>query len=353
MNKLLFKITNKGKGIFDILIYDSIGVSYRGGITASFVLSELKKIDGAKEINLRVNSPGGDVFEGIAIYNVIRRSSAIITTYIDGIAASMGSIIALAGSKVYMSSNARFMTHRVTASMNGDATDFQEHSQTLTSLEDTLAGIYATKTGLTVDQAKKRYMQKGVDKWMTANEALKEKLIDGVIEDTAKVTTPLNASPEKAWKDFNQKLSFKNRNMDLKATLINKFKLTNEATDEEIIEAVDQLHSNVNKIQDDAINNLVDEAIRDKKINFSQKPFFVGAAKNDLEATRKVLDLMPKFNKPTDIINRNQSPITGKNNVESTSKDKSQWTLNDWRKNAPNELRNNPELFNSLIEKEK
>src|SRR5919109_4674225 len=83
----------------EILIYDEIGIF---GISAKNFITELKSLKNVSQITLGINSPGGDVFDGIAIYNALKRHGAKVTTRIDGIAASIASVIAMAGEKIQM-----------------------------------------------------------------------------------------------------------------------------------------------------------------------------------------------------------------------------------------------------------
>ncbi|MCR1183786.1 head maturation protease, ClpP-related, partial [Escherichia coli] len=86
----------------DIYIYDEIGF---WGVTAKQFISDLNALGDITHINLHINSPGGDVFEGIAIFNALKTHGASITVYVDGVAASMASVIAMVGNPVIMPEN--------------------------------------------------------------------------------------------------------------------------------------------------------------------------------------------------------------------------------------------------------
>ncbi|KYO58412.1 head maturation protease, ClpP-related [Vibrio parahaemolyticus] len=130
-----------------ILIYDEIGL---WGITAEEFVNQLNGID-AEEIDLRINSPGGSVFEGMAIYNALRRHKAKISTYVDGLAASMGSVIALAGDEVNMAENAYYMIHNPWGGCWGEAKDMRKYADRLDEMREQIANIYQAKTGLDRD----------------------------------------------------------------------------------------------------------------------------------------------------------------------------------------------------------
>src|SRR4030067_1527288 len=98
MGKRWYEIQAKGEDTVDVLIYDEIGM---WGISARDFSNDLNKVTASK-INLRINSPGGSVFDGTAIFNALKRHKAEVTTYIDGLAASLASVISLCGDKVVM-----------------------------------------------------------------------------------------------------------------------------------------------------------------------------------------------------------------------------------------------------------
>ena len=106
-----------GRGA-EIVIYDEIGAF---GIPAKAFLDELKALGPVPELTVRINSPGGSVFDGVAIYNALKRHSAAITVWIDGIAASIASMIAMAGDEIVMPENAMLMLHDPSGLVMGTA----------------------------------------------------------------------------------------------------------------------------------------------------------------------------------------------------------------------------------------
>ncbi|QQR95611.1 MAG: Clp protease ClpP [Bacteroidota bacterium] len=146
-------IINQNENSAEILLYGFIG-NWKNTDSNRFI-SDLKKLETTnKKINVRINSGGGDVFDGITIYNALKNSKAEINTYIDGVAASMASVIALAGSKIYMSRYAQLMIHRVSGSANGDSDKLRETAKLMDDLSNSLLDIYATKQELTRRQFK-------------------------------------------------------------------------------------------------------------------------------------------------------------------------------------------------------
>lgn len=157
----------------DVLIYDYIGW---GGVTAADFAKELKAIT-AKTITVRINTPGGDVFDGLAIFNSLKDHGATINVKIDGIAASIGSIIAMVGHTVTMGESAFMMIHNPWAMAIGNAADMREMADTLDKIGGSLAGIYATRKGIAKDQAQS-WMD--AETWFTAEEAQAAGLADAV-----------------------------------------------------------------------------------------------------------------------------------------------------------------------------
>ena len=110
-NQSWYSIKAKANDTAEISIYDEIGF---WGVSAASFAQDLKDCGNSlKQINLHIHSPGGDVFDGIAIYNLLKNHPANVTVYIDGLAASMASVIAMAGNEVIMPENAMMMIHKV------------------------------------------------------------------------------------------------------------------------------------------------------------------------------------------------------------------------------------------------
>ncbi len=128
----------------DIRIYEEIG---NWGITAEQFSDDLTALGDIAHINLHIHSPGGDVFDGIAIYNLLNKHPAKITVQIDGLAASMASVIAMAGDRIVMPENALMMIHKPWGITGGDANDMRGYAELLDKVENVLIPAYARKTG--------------------------------------------------------------------------------------------------------------------------------------------------------------------------------------------------------------
>lgn len=180
--KQKYYIVNKVDGqTAEILIYGDI-FPYEGCVRASDFVADLMRL--AKTctlIKVRINSNGGDVFEGIAIFNAIRNCAVDCYTYIDGIAASMGSVIAMAGKKVFMSKYARLMAHKPSGGAWGNADELRRVADEIDDVEQILSDVYVSKTGLSKKQVGDQLLN-GTDVYLNAAQAKKLKLVDDIYD---------------------------------------------------------------------------------------------------------------------------------------------------------------------------
>jgi ATP-dependent Clp protease, protease subunit len=175
-----YKIVNKSDKA-EIWIYEEIGQDFwtGSGVTSKNFQKELSAIT-AKQIDLHINSPGGAVFDGVAIYNLIKQHPANVTTYIDGIAASIASIIALAGNKVVMAENALYMMHNPSGVVMGTAADMRSLADVLDKIRGTMTGVYAAKSGRADDEISALL---DAETWMTAAEAKEFGFVDEIADE--------------------------------------------------------------------------------------------------------------------------------------------------------------------------
>lgn len=184
----------------EIFIYGTIGAINE--VTASSFVTELRMLEkNYGNIDIRINSVGGDVFDGLAIINAIRQSNANINGYNDGIAASMGAMIYFAIPKRYMNKYARIMTHKASGGSLGHADDIQRLAELLRGVDDDLCEMLAQITGLSKDATMAKYLS-GVDKWIKADEALKDGLIHGTYDGKV-VDAPATASLNEMFAIYN------------------------------------------------------------------------------------------------------------------------------------------------------
>lgn len=164
----------------EILIYGEIG----GDIVSSSVVSELKGLD-ADELTVRVNSPGGDVYEGIAIMNALRSHPATVTAVVEGLAASAASFIAVGGAdRVVMRPTAELMVHEAMSFIGGNAADMSRVVDDLDRISANLSTVYAERSGGDPDEWRERMR---AETWFSAEEAVAVGLADAVEDGRAAV----------------------------------------------------------------------------------------------------------------------------------------------------------------------
>jgi len=182
--KQWYSIKAKADETADIYIYEQIGADWFGeGIEAKNFVKELADLK-VKNINLRINSPGGSVFDGQTIYNAIKRHPANVTTYVDGLAASIASVIALAGDSVVMAKNSLFMIHNPWGFAQGSAADLRQYAELLDKVRETIVSVYRDKTAMTDDEI---IAAMDAETWMTAEEAQAFGFCDSISADSAAV----------------------------------------------------------------------------------------------------------------------------------------------------------------------
>lgn len=170
--KKWFTITNKAasKDPVEVMLYGIIGGDWNGdGVEAKAFKEEFDAIPAGTPINLRIHSPGGSVYDGLAIYNTILARTADVTAYVDGLAASAASFIAMAASKVKMPKTSRMMIHDAQGYAFGDSKELKEMAEILDKESDRIADIYAGKTGKTRSEI--RDLMKATT-WMDGDEAM-------------------------------------------------------------------------------------------------------------------------------------------------------------------------------------
>ena len=173
-------------------IYDPIGYDYwdDSGVTAKRISAALRSLDGA-DVVVNINSPGGDVFEGLAIYNLLREYKGHVTVRVLGVAASAASFIAMAADEIQIARAGFFMIHNACTGLWGNRNDLRETADFLEQIDDTIADIYHVRSGLSMDELKAD-MDK--ERWINGRDAIDSGFADAflpsdvVVEDTKNFT---------------------------------------------------------------------------------------------------------------------------------------------------------------------
>lgn len=320
MNKFFNMIP--GEDAWCILLYGDIG-EY-SDVTAAGIARELIEAESSgKRIDVRINSNGGDVYTGIAIFNALRNSKADIHIYVDGIAASMASVIALCGKPVEMSKYARLMLHSVSGGCYGNKTELRRCLEEVEALEDTLCRMYAPKLGIGEDEIRARYFD-DTDHWLKADEALSLGFIDGIYDADP---VPEDSTPEQVYRIFNNRLEQPLNDNQMNLEEVKKRpRFKDCASDADVFRVMDSLEAEAAKVpglteeveelkkknkafedkareEDEAAKKkLLDDAQNDGRIDATTRPVYENLLNSDRENGEKALQsLKPKKRVTTDL----------------------------------------------------
>ncbi|MBA4865918.1 Clp protease ClpP [Streptomyces sp. PSKA54] len=168
-----YRITNAASpDEAEVMLYDEVGGWY--GATADQFIADLRGVT-SPNLRVRINSPGGSVFEGIAIANALRSHPANVTIQVDGIAASIASVIAMAGDRIEMAPNTMLMIHDASGVCLGNASDMEEMAELLDLISDNIADAYAARAGGTRDEWRARMRS---ETWYLPEDAVEAGLAD-------------------------------------------------------------------------------------------------------------------------------------------------------------------------------
>ncbi|QIX48930.1 MULTISPECIES: head maturation protease, ClpP-related [Rhodococcus] len=235
----------------EILIYDVIG-SYWRDTDAQTIATQIKELD-TDEIVVRINSPGGDAFDGIAIMNALRAHSAKVTVRIDGLAASAASVIAMAGDEIVMGEGSQMMIHEAWLYTSGTADYLRSEADRLDKMTDSITSLYARRAGGDFEEWRDLV---AAETWFTADEAVAAGLADKVSDstpDSGELSAAFNLSQfrfagrehapapripsAEAVEDTNRKEGIV---PTLNETLAQRLGINADATDETILAALDE-----------------------------------------------------------------------------------------------------------------
>lgn len=190
MSKKFWSFKNKEEGIGELLLYGDISSSTWWGdeVTPKQFKKDLDALGDVSTINVFINSDGGDVFAGQTIYSQLKRHKATINVYVDGLAASIASVIAMAGDTVYMPKNAMLMVHNPWTIAMGNAEEFRKLADDMDKIRESIITVYADKSGM---ENEKIIELMDAETWMTAEEALEYGFADE-IEEEKQVAASLN-----------------------------------------------------------------------------------------------------------------------------------------------------------------
>jgi len=249
MNKW-YSIENKADGNpVEISIYDEIG-DY--GTSAKDFIEEVKNVS-ERDITLRINSVGGSVFDGLAIYNTLRSHRGYVNIKIEGLAASISTVIAMAGDNIEMSENGFFMIHNPFGQSAGEAVDMRKTADLLDKIKSEIIEIYQKKTDLTYDELS---IMMDKETWLSSQEAIKFGFVNNMTEPMKIAATfDLSKFTNVNEKEVNDKLSLINN----KTKMTEELKTWFNSVKEEILNAVkgEEVSSPAEKVSISILDNEV------------------------------------------------------------------------------------------------
>lgn len=312
------------------------------------LLRQLEKSD-VKTLHLRINSAGGDVFAGLAVYNLLRSHNIKVITHVDGEAASIASIIALSGDKVCMSRSGFLMIHRAWMEARGDYEELRKAAETLEKITSQLIDIYVRKTGKTTEEVKAMVDS---ETWLTSGEAIEGGFIDEIEEPIASAPANLTTkNPDDLYKHFAAQLTTNNSqksDMD-KTQLIKQLGLNADASDADIKNAIEMLQTVKDRNEQREANEkeakvkaLIDKAITAKKILAGEAEKWKGYARGNFEMTQDMLAKIPAYKPLSQTSTPSRKAATGGEKK----------VIQDYNIKELNDLRENDfQAYSDLVEK--
>lgn len=358
-------IKNISENEATILLYNQIGSSidangnYVSGIDGSLFAYEMQYLqDKCTKIKVRINSIGGSVLDGYSIVSAILNSKVPCDTYIDGLAASISGVIAMAGKKCYMADFGTLMLHNPSGGNDQNV---------LNLVKDTLVKIFENRTKLTADEIS---VMMNKETWLGSDEALNLGLVDEIVTSVKKVKISKSESLSNMAIIYNKLINKPNMEK-----ITNLLKLSNEATETEIVAEIEkkdnvnaELQAEVDRLKSiveaaeakekeskeqaeidlrNKATELVENAIKEKKIGESEKESTIEMAVNNFEFVSNMISKIKNVTEAVKIFDAKN--VVVKNGTE----DRSEWTMRDWEKKDPNGLvkmkNETPESYTELF----
>ena len=363
-----YKILAKANKTIEVFIYGEIWGAYQ----AEALGVELKKYEKTHNVcKVRVNSIGGNVFDGLAMWNLLLSTTMRIEFIVDGLAASMAAVIVmLPGAKVEMARYAKLMLHRVHCGGEGNADDVRVTADMAEGLENDLIDAISIKIGKTTDEVRAKWFD-GKDHWLSADEALAEGLIDGIVDGDTSISLPENESlsnAQSAYTYFNNLLDTEQMEFKNKAEFCASLGIDPKSSDEAVLTAAlkalgekttldnqvsaltadktalqTKLDAFEQKEKDATVEEkktLFDNAVSSKKMTAEMRTHYEALYDKDPETTKAIVASLPSVQTLNNLTNKD------------LPEDRKGWTFKDWQKKDSKGLaemkKNSLESFKSL-----
>lgn len=214
-NKKFWNFKALDENTAELTLYGEISdISWWGDeVTPKQFKEDLDALGDIDTLNVYINSPGGDVFAGQAIYSMLKRHKATINVYVDGLAASIASLIAMAGDKVIMPANAMMMVHNPWTFAFGNANDFRKLADDMDKIRDSMVVAYESRSALTTDEIIELL---DAETWLSAEDCLEYGFCDE-IEETKEIAACVDTKYFSMYKNIPESLNeVKNSDKELK-----------------------------------------------------------------------------------------------------------------------------------------
>ena len=306
--------TAKTKESFEMYLYGIIGRDMDIDTNKLIATIEAKRKEGVSSFTFYVNSDGGEVAQGSALFNYLDRTDVDITWVVDGIAASMMAVlITNPKHRVKAARHAKFMYHRVSGYVYGNSDETRAAADMMDSFEKTLIEMTAARIGKTAEETRSLYFD-GVDHWLSAKEAVQAGLCDEIVNTSMKLKELENVTDARSAFNYynNQIINLKQQKMDEKAfaTALN---ISETSTEAEMLDSlrgvvneretlrqqlqaekdkVSGLENRIREFETAKVKNLIDSAVADKRIGEDDRDAYTKLAEQDFENTEKILNKM-------------------------------------------------------------
>lgn len=303
-----------------LLLYGEVGDDDDDGkLSSKEFVEKLMNMDGrCRRIDVHVNSIGGEVYSGIAIFNALRNCRSEVVIYIDGIAASIAGVIALCGRRVEMSRYAQLMLHSVSGGCYGNKQDLRDMIDSIEKLEDMIASIIAGRCGRRKEEVTAEYFD-GKDHWISAEDALRMGMADRIYDVEADV--PEGSTTDDIYRIFTNRLEqlrlktdHKDQKKEMKLEELKKVPcFANCASEDEVLKSAqatadranalekenadlkkeaEELKRTVQEQQEQRISDVVEAAVTDGRIPAAQKDTYTNILRADFASGTAALKAM-------------------------------------------------------------
>lgn len=318
------QLKKESNGSSEMYLYGIIGRGLDINVNEIIATLEEKRKEGVKDFTFYVNSDGGEVTQGSALFNYLDRTDINVTWVVDGIAASMMAVL-ITNPKhtVKAAKYAKFMYHRVCGYTYGNSDETRAAADMIDSFESTLIDMMANRIHCSVEETKAKYFD-GVDHWLSAEQALSVGLCDEItqhnqgVKELMNITTTRDAfnfynnqiinlkqskTMEKA-KDFAAALNITETNDEsiVLGKVVNVVNEKNSLSAKLIAEKAktSELEGKIKVFEKEKVTNLINSAVADKRIGEDDKETYTKLAEQDYESTEKILNKLKPVTKIVD-----------------------------------------------------